>query len=139
MKTAKDIQTDVIKLLKEVGELSKSVNGGIYRNGYRPRDSRNEDIIVAFTAGTTGEIEEGVITINIYVPDIDPYNNGVFVEDGARCDEIEQIASEWVEALKGVSPYLLRLQQTIYTEPEEEINQHFIVLKLTYKVFNNNF
>lgn len=139
MRTAKDIQGDIIELLKKHGRLATTVNGEIYRNGYRPRDSRTEDIIVTFTAGTSGEIEEGIVTINIYVPDIDPFDDGVFVENGARCDEIEDIAAQWVESLKGVSPYHINLRQSIYTESEEEIRQHFIVVKLAYRVYNGNY
>ena len=51
-------------------ELSAMISGGVYRDGYRPRDSKLEDIIVIFTNGEVGEVEIGTVTINIYVPDI---------------------------------------------------------------------
>lgn len=138
MRTAKDVQLDVINLIKE-SALFSVINGNVYRNGYRPRDSKEEDIIVTFTTGNSGDIEEGVITINIYVPDIDPFLNGVFVENGARCDIMEQLASEWVDSLSlAKTPYNFNLKQTIYTEAEEEINQHFIVVRLDYRIINNN-
>lgn len=138
MRTAKDIQLDVINLLKD-STLYREITGEVYRKGFRPRDSEQEDIIVVFTTGTSGDIEEGVITINIYVPDIDPYINGVLVENGPRCDVMEQLASEWVEGLSlRKTPYRFKLKQTIYTEPEEEIKQHFIVVRLDYRIINNN-
>lgn len=132
-KTGKQIQSDVLALLKS-GSLPDLISGKVYRRGYRPRDSKAEDAIVIFTTGLTGQIQTGVVTINIYVPDIDPYQNGAMVEDGRRCEELEIAAAEWVDSLTtAVSNYRFQLQQTIYTEEEPDINQHFIVVKLKYE------
>lgn len=137
VKTGKQIQSDVLELLKS-GSLSSIISGKVYRNGYRPRDSKKEDAIVIFTTGLPDQIQTGVVTINIYVPDTDPYENGVFVEAGQRCEDLEKAAADWVDSLKAsVSNYKFKLQQTIYTEEEPEIKQHFIVVKLKYEYFNN--
>lgn len=134
-KTAKQVQTDVIALLKD-SELATLVTGEIYRNGYRPRDSRQEDIIVTHTAGLADEIQTGVVNVCIYIPDIDPYGNGVLVEDGNRTSTIEVTAQSWVETLsRSRSNYLFELQQTIRTENEPETNQHFVVVKLKYRLY----
>lgn len=133
-KTGKQIQSDVLKLLKS-GSLPSLISGKVYRRGYRPRDSKSEDAIVIFTTGLPGQIQTGVVTINIYVPDI-PLDDdtGVLVEDGQRCEQLERVAAEWVESLTtAVSNYRFRLQQTIYTEEEPDINQHFVVVKLKYE------
>jgi len=131
-KTGKQVQTDIIALLKN-SELADAVNGEIYRFGYRPRDSKAEDIIVFFTTGFTEQIQTGIVTLNIYVPDIENPNNGVLLEDGRRCEELEIASCNWVESLTaGRSDYKFSLQQTIYTETEQEINQHFVVVKLRY-------
>lgn len=138
MKTGKQVQSDIYKLLKD-STLCSMVSGDVYRNGYRPRDSRLEDAVVIFTAGLPDQIQSGVVTVNIFVPDIDPFDNGVLVEDGARTEEIERLAAIWVESLTTeISCYKFKLQQTIYTEYEPEINQHFIVIKLGYKYFDGN-
>ena len=87
-----------------------------------------------FTTGLPGQIQTGVVTINIYCPDIDPYENGVLVEDGQRCETLEKAAADWVDSLTAaVSNYKFKLQQTIYTEEEPEIQQHFVVVKLQYE------
>lgn len=132
-KTAKQVQTDIINLLRN-SELAAEVTGEIYRKGYRPRDSRKEDIIVIFTTGLPDEIQTGVVTVNIFIPDIDPYGNGVQVEDGERAETLEALAQRWVDNLSGTN-YLFELQQTIYTETEPEINQHFVVVKLRYRLY----
>ena len=137
-KTGKQVQGDIYQLLKG-STICSMISGDVYRNGYRPRNSSLEDAVVTFTAGLPDQIQTGVVTVNIYVPDIDPYDNGVFVEDGQRTEELERLAAEWVNSLTAaVSCYAFKLQQTIYTEEEAEINQHFVVVKLGYKYFDIN-
>ena len=143
-KTGKQIQSDVLALLKS-STLPSIISGKVYRKGCRPRDSKAEDAIVIFTTGLPGQIQTGVVTINIYCPDIDPYENGVLVEDGQRCETLEKAADlsiilhplpslDWVDSLPAaVSNYKFKLQQTIYTEEEPEIHQHFVVVKLQYE------
>lgn len=138
-KTGKQIQGDVYQLLRD-STLYSMISGEVYRNGMRPRDSRAEDAVVTFTAGFPTEIQEGVVTVNIFVPDIDPYENGVLVEDGQRTEELERLAQEWVDSLTAeVSCYKFELQQTIYTEEESEIGQHFIVVKLQYRYYGDDY
>ena len=134
-KTAKQIQGDVYRFLKN-SDLAKTISGEVYRSGYRPRDSKLEDAIVIFTAGMPDQIQTGIVTINIYVPDIDSDNNGTYIEDGARTEELESMAQTWVDSLTtAISNYKFRLQQAIYTETESSINQHFVVVKLLYEYF----
>lgn len=133
-KTAKQVQTDIIELIRN-SEIAADISGEVYRNGYRHRDSRLEDIVVTFTTGLPDEIQTGVVTINVYVPDIDPYGNGVLVEDGERTEALEILSQKWVDSLMGSGTnYVFKLRQTIYTEAEQDINQHFVVVKLGYKI-----
>lgn len=135
-KTAKQVQTDIIALLRG-SELATEISGEVYRNGLRPRDSRLEDAVVIFTTGLPDEIETGVVTVNIYVPDIDPYENGVLVEDGERTETLEILAQGWVDSLLGSGTnYVFELRQTIYTEAEPDIKQHFVVVKLGYRLYD---
>ncbi len=134
-KTGKQIQGDIYRFLR-ASDLAGQISGEVYRNGYRPRDSREEDAIVTFTAGLPDQIQTGVVTINIYVPDIDTDGNGTWVEDGERTEEMERLAQEWVDSLTtALSGYKFQLQQTIYTETEPDTNQHFTVVKLKYDYF----
>lgn len=137
-KTGKQVQGDIYQLLKD-STLYTMISGDVYRRGYRPRDSRLEDAVVIFTAGLPDQIQTGVVTVNIFCPDIDPYDNGVFVEDGERTAQLERLAQAWVDSLTAeVSCYKFRLAQTIYTEEEAEINQHFVVVKLAYEYFGDD-
>lgn len=138
-KTGKQVQGDIYRLLRD-STLYTLISGEVYRNGLRPRDSQKEDAVVIFTTGLPTEIQEGVVTVNIFVPDIDPYDNGVFVENGERTEQVERLAGEWVESLSAeVSCYLFDLMQTIYTEEEPDIHQHFVVVKLHYRYYGDDY
>lgn len=133
-KTAKQVQGDVYALLRE-SPLAASLTGGIYRAGFRPRDSRLEDAVVTFTSGQAGQVQEGVVTVNIYVPDIDPYGNGVLVEDGERTAELEHLAQAWADDLaERVNTYDFALRDTIHTDEEPGTHQHFVVVRLGYRL-----
>lgn len=133
--TATDVQTAVFNFMQG-SDLAKALSGKVYRSGYRPRDSRKEDAVIIFTAGLPGEIQTGVVTLNIYVPDIEVSQDGTFVANGARIAQIERLAQDWVDGLTADrSRYLFELQSTIFTEPAEEVNQHFIVVRLKYKYY----
>lgn len=139
MKTSKQVQSDIIALL-EGSTLASSVSGKIYRgtpdSNYRPRDSRKEDIVVIFTTGIPSEVETGVVTVHIYVPDITPYEDGVFYEDGRRSETIEALAADWVESLTcDRSNYKFKLQQSIHTQANSDIHQHFVVVRLGYSLY----
>lgn len=132
MLTAHKVQDDIMALLRE-SELVDYVTGEVYREGYRPRDSRKEDIVVIFVTGTPEQVERGAVTLNIYVPDITPYNNGVYVEDGLRVSQIEHLADLWVRSLKARrTNYLFNLLRTISTMREEATHEHFVVVQLEY-------
>lgn len=134
--TASKVQGDVLSMLKG-SALAKILSGEVYRKGYRPRDSKLEDAEVIFTSGLPGEIETGVVTINIYCADIDPYANGVLVENGQRISEIERAADDWVATLvAGRSNYRFILNESIHSTADESLKQHFVVVKLRYSYYD---
>jgi hypothetical protein len=136
MKTAKQIQGDIIGLLRG-SHLANAVNGEVYRFGYRPRDSSKEDIIVVFTTGVPDQIQTGIVTLNIYVPDVEDEatGDGSMLENGRRCEALEVAACEWAESLTAdKSDYRFSLQHTVYTEEEPDIKQHFVAVKLKYEL-----
>lgn len=136
MLTAHKVQTDIMALLAD-SELCAEVSGEVYRNGYRPRDSRLEDIVVTFVTGTPSQVERGAVTLNIFVPDITPYNDGVYVEDGRRTSYIEELADRWVQSLTtSRTNYRFNLLRTISTDNDEAIHQHFVVVQLEYQYKN---
>lgn len=134
-KTGKQIQQDIMRFLREAID-TFSINGKVYPAGQRPRDSNKEDAVVIFTSGQPDQIQTGVVTINIYVPDKDFYGNGQLLEDGNRTMELEVKAQQWVRSLTcSKSNYKFKLRETITTDNEPQIHQHFVVIILEYDLF----
>jgi len=131
MKTGQEVENDVYELFKG-GSIASVLTGGVYKFGMRPKDSSLEDAVVKFVTGFDDQIQTGTVVVNIYVPDID-YGNGVLVRDISRCTEIEIAAHKWVKSLT-VSDYYFSLAQTIYTEEESEIKQHFVTVRIRFKL-----
>lgn len=144
-KTAEMVIDDVYQLLKgdtsnvtdntdEANEAIFRISGGVYKDECRPVDSKSEDIVVAFTTSTAGQIQDGIVTVNIYVPDIDPYNDGTLIKNGARIAELESAASEWVKTLNTKQDdYRFTLYNAIHSNNDTDIHQHFVVIQLRFR------
>lgn len=119
--------------------LAGALSGDIYLRGTRPRDSKAEDAVLSFVAGIPGEIETGVVCINIYVADIDPDDNGTSIEDFERTSELEAIAAQWADDMEAdASEYLVRLYEPVHVSEAQENRQHFIVVKFKYQNLNED-
>ena len=104
-------------------------SGNVYHGGLRPRDSHLEDIIVSYVSGLAGDVQTAILYVNIYVPDIDPYGNGVFVQDMARTAALEGKAQEFAASLAG-GQFKWELYGNIHTTEAIEIKQHAVVIPL---------
>lgn len=136
-RTSKQVQGDIYQFLQD-SALSTMISGEVYRNGMRPRDSQKEDAVVTFVTGTVGDVQSGIVVVNIYVKDVDPWDNGVLVEDSGRTEEIEVAADQWVSSLTcALSDYKFRLESAIQTFEESAIHQHFVSVRLRYDYWNN--
>lgn len=69
MKTAIDVLLD-LKALLEGSLFAQSLNGGLYFDETRPKNSKKEDLVLVFTQGFSHQVERGTITILAYVADI---------------------------------------------------------------------
>lgn len=136
MKTGQQMVTDVIALLRGT-DLVAQISGEVYREGTRPKDSTAEDCVVIFTTADAEQFQNGVITLNIYVPDLMIGNNGVRLVNSARCEEIESMAQTAYEELTAaVSDYKFKLRDAIHTQRDEDINQSFVVVRLGFRYYN---
>ncbi|MCL1937593.1 MAG: hypothetical protein FWF52_04255 [Candidatus Azobacteroides sp.] len=135
-KTGQQIEDDLFGMVLN-SPLASFISGGVYKYGTRPHDSKKEDAVVKFVTGyNDGDyLQNGTVVVNIYVPDVDSNGSGVLLRDIKRCKAVETKASQWVESLTtGQSNYLFRTAQTIYTEEEPEIKQHFVSIRLKFKL-----
>lgn len=129
-KTGSTIEKDVFNLIK-TGVLKNTITGNVYREGMRPFNAVTEDAVVSFLTGLDGQFQTGVLNINVYVPDID--NGSQFkVKNIGRCNVIEEVCSTLVSSMKS-DRYRFYLDATIQTFKAQDIEQHFVNVKLKYK------
>lgn len=128
-KTGSTFEKEVFSLIKS-SPLKAALSGDVYREGMRPFNSEKEDAIVSFMTGLDGQIQTGVLNINVYVPDM---NNGskTKVKNIKRCNQLEELCQEVVDSLK-LSGYRFSLAALIQTFKAQEIEQHFINVKLKF-------
>ena len=138
-KTAYQALQDVYRLLKG-GPLEDEVSGGVYYAETRPRDSKEEDIVIGYLAGTPGDLQQLIVNINVFDPDIDPWQNGVLTPDVSRLAVIEEAAAEWVNALTvGATggEYQVSLYDNIHSGEAAEIGQHYVNVQLRLRYWSN--
>lgn len=129
--TSLEVQNHLYHLLKG-SEFAKAVSGTVYHDGTRPRDSKREDLVVKFTAGVPGDIDEGVATILIYSQPIQ--SRGVLMPNLKRIETLQRLAKEWLDSLTA-SDYIIQLKETIQTHLDPDLEQHFTSVKITYRKY----
>jgi hypothetical protein len=138
-KTGYQVAGDVYQFVRG-SALAEAVNGGVYHAGTRPRDSRKEDIVIGFVAGAPADLQELVVNVNVFVPDVDPWNNGVLTPNVARLTELEGIAAEWANSLTVATTggnYKVSLYDNIHTSEAREMHEHFVNVPLRLEYWSN--
>jgi hypothetical protein len=138
-KTGYQVAGDVYQFVRG-SALANAVNGGVYHAGTRPRDSHKEDIVIGFVAGAPADLQELVVNVNVFVPDVDPWNNGVLTPNVARLTELEGIAAEWAESLTVATTegnYQVSLYDNIHSGEATGIGQHYVNIQLRLRYWSN--
>lgn len=135
MKTEKQIERDFYLLIKQ-SSLGAAIRGNIYRSEMRPADATSEDIIVKFLSGLDGQIQQGVVILNVYVPDMTMRSDGRKVEDKERVAELEELIVDFIEH-NGSTEYLIESDLTPTSMLNEELGQHLIYARLRFQRLSN--
>ena len=139
MKTSGEIETDFFNAVQST-ELAKEINGGVYRADFRPRDSKKEDIIVRFTAVTAGQEQEGVVTVLVFVPDIDLRGKGGKVRNSARLTKLEKYGVTAVGEIRRILKDYDRvsLESGVQSSPDNN-EQHFVSIRIGFTYLNEDY
>jgi hypothetical protein len=133
-RTGRQIEDGLYEMLKG-SAFAETISGGVYKYGLRPKGSTLEDAVVKFVEGHDGDIQRGTVLVQIYVPDVDPYGDGILRENKQRTRELETAAAAWAESLTADrSDFLFSKAQTVHTQEAPEIGQHFVAVRLRYRV-----
>lgn len=120
------------------------ISGGVYYRGLRPIQDNvsdyKEDAVIAFLTGTTSDVQNGTCLVNVYVPDIAGAKSGIYYKDKERCAQIAEKLEKFPAFANAHDKDLFFKQRDmIATLKEDEINQHFVSLKMEFKVLNENY
>ena len=134
IKTATQIEKDFYRLVKD-SPIATAIRGQVYRDGTRPRNSKAEDAVVAFVAGLDGQIQDGVVVVNVFVPKrlfgkgTDP------VRDISRIDALSQIIRDWLDTRPGSPEYLLprRDRPTIKDYEDPQTGETYIHTRIKFR------
>ncbi len=134
IKTATQIERDFYRLVKN-SPIAASIGGNVYRRGSRPRNSKAEDAVVAFVAGLDGQIQDGTVVVNVFVPkkpfgtDTDP------VRDIARIDELSQLIRDWLDSGPEPPEYIFpcEARPTIVDLEDPQTGESYIHTRIKYR------
>lgn len=129
-KTGSEIEKDMLLMIKE-SQVVGAINGAVYVDGTRTKNSSKEDIVISFLVGTEESVQTGDMEINIYVPDTGNETEG-YLKNASRCLVLEQLALIMVNSIESVE-YSIFLSETISSVKVPEVNQHFVNVKLKFK------
>lgn len=127
--TSKEVLQHVYQL---VVELRKQLDyRDIYFAGSVPA-LVSECYVISHTAGRSGEIQEGVVTVLIYTEPIIAPSDGRQMEDMRRTRDIERKAQDWLESLP-TGEYLFWNDDTVQTDYDPEAGLYFTSVRLKYR------
>lgn len=130
-------------IAKKFNASSLNVGGKVYYRGLRPiqknASSYKEDIVVAFLTGDGTDVQSGTCLVNVYIPDVQ-VGSGMFYTNKERCAIVAESLEQFpMFANQSGSDIYFTQKGMIATFAEEDIKQHFVSLKLEFKVLNNNY
>lgn len=132
-KTSEEVEGDMYDFVRS----HLTVDGYVYRKGTRPTDrGAFEDTVVAFLSGRDGQIQTGVVVVNVYIPFVlrgDRYK----VKNVPRCTEVTRILLNMVKDNKAPDGYYLETDRTVETAEEEDCNRCTIRIKYKYNAYGS--
>ena len=118
------------------------INGEVYYSGMRPtqngNDQNKEDIVVRSLTGDNKQVQKGSCLVNVYVPDI-TVASGAVLKDKRRTDALEQWAATLPTVFTKATGILFRPSGMITTLKEPDIKEHFVSLKMDFKLLNEHY
>lgn len=133
-KTGSIIEKDIYQLI--AAKLRDKINGSVYNSSGRPTDSDKEDAVIIFTTGVDGQIQEGVVAVNIYVPMIET-DSGRHVINTKRCRILEYQLQKIMDEAQ-TTEYELTRRTIIKTFIDEDIKQSFVNAQINFKRLSTN-
>lgn len=133
MRSVFDVIDDMYQVLR-TSQLKIAVNGSLYKM-QRPDDSTKEDIVINALPIVSGDIDECIVNVNIFVPDLHISIAGKqqTQPDFARMKQLTDLGKLSLEEYS--SQTFRYFIDNIGVFREQSINQHYINFRLSYGAF----
>lgn len=127
-KTAEEVESDIYTAVKEY--LVGKIKGYTYRRGARPTNRGDkEDAVVSFLSGLDGQVQTGVVVVNVYVPN-ERRGDSYSVKNVARSTAVSRTLLNMLKEMR-ISGYDLRTERTVQTEEDNGATR--VTLRIKYK------
>ena len=132
-KTEQDIERDFYTYVK-ASTLGQTVTGSVYRSGMRPDDAETEDVVVKLLTGIDSQVQEGIVILNIYVPDVYAGSRRKVI-DHARIATLQTALTDMMNNAASDFEYHVRADATPQTLALEgvDVAQHLIYARIRYR------
>ena len=130
--TSTEVLQYVYKLSSPIVYHLTGNSAGIYFDGATPLNLRGGAVVLRHTAGRSGDVQEGVVTVLIYSQPTLSGKDGRKMPDTKNVSKIERKAQDWVESLP-TGEYLLWSDDTIQTDYDPEAGLYFTSIRLKYR------
>lgn len=127
-KTAEEVESDIYTAVKEY--LAGKIKGYSYRRDVRPTNRGDkEDAVVSFLSGLDGQVQTGVVVVNVYVPN-ERTGDHYSVKNVARTTAVARTLLNMLKEMR-ISGYDLRTERTVQTEEDDGATR--VTLRIKYK------
>lgn len=116
----------------QISPLKTEISGGIYKH-QRPIDSDKEDIIIGCLPITGSQLQEGIVNVNIHVPNL--VVNAGSTQDATQPNSIrlEELAAYALVFLQNLVLEVGEVNfsidnQMVFAEPD--VNEHYVNIRL---------
>lgn len=129
MKTDIEIKDDVYMLLKDSPIMSQV--GGTLSKTKKPDKIANEDVVISILANETGQRQEAIVNVNLYVSDQKVGQH--YEESTKRLRVLSRVCADFLEC--NHKDYRLTLDAQRIVEVAS-LNMHMINNRLLYQIIN---
>lgn len=130
--TSTDVLQYVYKLIRPIVYDLIGSSSRLYLDGVTPLNITGGAVVLRHTAGRSGDVQEGVVTVLIYSQPVLSSTDGRKMPNTQKVSDIERKAQDWVESLP-TGEYLFWSDDTIQTDYDPEAGLYFTSIRLKYR------
>ena len=130
--TSTEVLQYVYKLIRPIVYPLTGDGTAIYFDGVTPLNIIGNTVVLRHTAGRSGDVQEGVVTVLIYSQPYLSSKDGRKMPNTEKVTDIERKAQDWVESLP-TGEYLFWSDDTVQTDYDPEAGLYFTSVRLKYK------